>query len=420
MNDVVMGNERQASAPVSPAERVWAIDALRGLALFGVLAINLDTEFRVTFFEQFLGSPPPPPLDRIAAAFLSFAFEFKAISLFSLLFGVGLAIQHERLAHNPRRPVLLTRRLLALLGFGLVHLFLIWNGDILTEYAIAGLIALPFLLFMPARALLAASAMLLLFYTAVPWMPLPFAFPDAAWLTSHVAEARHVYDTGSFLQVLQFRVAEVPDIAKFLAYVFPRTLALILFGVWLWRSGAIRRLSEHRAALVAAGAALIGLGLLLTAQDKHYLVLLDVGPFAPFWRHFSWAVMGDCAPLLVAFGYAALVLAASGSARARRFLQFAVPVGRMAFSNYIAQSIVLGFLFYGYGFGLMGRIGAAGGLAIAVAIYAAQAVFSRWWLERYRFGPLEWLWRTLMYGERQQWRRETRAPAVPAAVTSLP
>ena len=106
------------------------IDSLRGLALFGVLAINLHTEFRVGLFEQFLAPPAFGGADRAAATFLSFAFEFKAISLFSMLFGIGLAIQHERLANNARRAVLLGRRLLALLLFGVIHLFLVWNGDI--------------------------------------------------------------------------------------------------------------------------------------------------------------------------------------------------------------------------------------------------------------------------------------------------
>lgn len=403
--------ELRASVPVSAAERVWAIDAMRGLALFGVLAINLDTLFRVTFFEGFLAPPTASPVDRTAEAILSFAFEFKAISLFSLLFGIGLAIQHGRLVDNPHRPILLLRRLSALLGFGLVHLFLIWNGDILTEYALAGLVALPLLLFAPRSALLAAAILLLVLFIAIPWI-VPFAFPElsTAWLADHVAEARHVYGTGSFREILRFRIAEVPTIGRFLIYIFPRTLALILFGAWLWRSDAIRRLGQHRSALLTAGILLIGVGLLLTAQDKGYLVLLQVGPFASFWEHFTWATMGDLAPLLVALGYAALVLGGSGSVAVRRMLQFSVPVGRMAFSNYISQSIVLGLLFYGYGFGLLGRVGTAAGFAIAIALYVVQAVLSAWWLNRFRFGPLEWLWRSLMYGERQPWlRRPSRA-----------
>ena len=147
--------------PTSPSERIDAIDVLRGIALFGVMAINVTTEFRVSIFEQFLSHKhPASPLDRIVETVLTLAVDLKAFALFSLLFGIGLAIQFERLAASPRRTLLLVRRLSVLLAFGLIHFCLIWNGDILTEYALAGLLVLP-LLFGP-RWLLAVSAAALL------------------------------------------------------------------------------------------------------------------------------------------------------------------------------------------------------------------------------------------------------------------
>ena len=120
---MLLAPEPPKSAPVAPRERIDAIDALRGFALFGVLAINLDTEFRVTLYEQFFPEKAAGMLDRLAQIVLSLGFEFKAITLFSVLFGVGLAIQFERLAANPHRTTLLIRRLVVLLGFGLIHLF---------------------------------------------------------------------------------------------------------------------------------------------------------------------------------------------------------------------------------------------------------------------------------------------------------
>ena len=391
--------------PVPAAERIWAIDALRGLALLGVLAINLHTEFRVSLFEQFLAPPRASGLDGMAATFLSFAFEFKAISLFSILFGVGLAIQHERLARSPRRLPLLFRRLLALLAFGLIHLFLIWNGDILTEYALAGLIVLPFL-FAPVSASLTGAAFFLLLYFSLSMLQLPI-LPDPSSMGAHVIVARHIYGTGGFIEVLRFRVAEVPQIAKLLAYIFPRTLALILLGAWLWRSGAVRELAERKAELLAAGTLLLAGGFILTAQSKGYVTLVHVGPASGAALKFIINALNEVAPVLVALGYAALVLLGSGFPRCRAALQWAVPVGRTAFSNYILQSVVLGWIFYGYGLGLMGHVGAAAGIIISFVIFAVQAWLSAAWLRTHRFGPLEWLWRTLMYGERQPWIRRS-------------
>ena len=404
-----------ASDPVAPKERVWAIDALRGLALFGVLAINLDTEFRATVFEQFLAPPPAPAFDRAAAAFLSFAFEFKAISLFSMLFGIGLAIQHDRFRRRPQGTKLLVRRLLALLAFGLIHLFLIWNGDILTEYALAGFVILP-LLFAPAWALLPAAAALMLVYAGMGWIPLPYPFPDAAWLAQHVREARHVYSSGSFFDILRLRIAEVPQIAKLHVYIFPRTLALMLFGVWLWRSDAIGRMRARAGTTLAAGIVLVGAGLVLTAQEKGYFTLFPLAPSSPLALQFAHALLTGLAPVTTALGYAALVFAASASRKARSTLQWAVPAGRTAFSNYIGQSLILGLLFYGYGLKLMGHADAATGIGMAIALYAAQAGFSAVWLRSHRFGPLEWLWRSLTYGRRQPWLRERQsAPCTQSA-----
>jgi len=399
----------EKSAPVRPRERVAAIDILRGFALFGVLAINLDTEFRVTLFEQFFAAPNGG-LDFAAAALLSLAFEFKAITLFSILFGAGLAIQFDRLA-SYNRTTLVVRRLLVLLAFGLVHMLLIWNGDILTEYAIAALLILPFL-HAPQRVVLAGAAASFALYLAMSRLPLPFSFPNAAWMTQHIAQAREAYGHGSFYDAMVFRITEVPQIAKLHAYIFPRTMALMLFGLWIWRTGLLRNLQKYSRELPICGAVLVLAGGLLT---------LEAHGFSAFTNSlFSERLVEAVSPIALALGYAALILSASISQRLLPAIAWMAPIGRMAFTNYIAQSVVLTLLFYGFGFGLTGSVGVAGGLAIAVFIYGIQAWASNWWLRHYRFGPLEWLWRSLMYGERQQWRREAEAPSAVATVVPLP
>jgi uncharacterized protein len=363
-----------APVPLAPQDRVAAIDVLRGLALFGVMAINLVFAFRVSIFEQFLSpSGTTSPLDSAVTIFLDRAIELKAFALFSLLFGVGLAIQWDRLAER-RRTVLLLRRLMAWLAIGLLHLLFIWNGDILTEYALAGVVTLPFL-FAPRWFLAISGLLFLALYVMLP--PL-VPLPDTRWMADHVVAARHAYGTGSFAEVLLFGIDELPAIAPLHAAVFPRTVALFLWGAFVWRTGVLRNPRENRGLFFGASAA--GFALTFIAPDR------------------------ALANVTLAFAYGALVIGLMTTAWGPRALAWAAPLGRMAFTNYLMQSLIFGWVFYGYGLGLFGRVGAAPALVFGIAVYAAQAIFSRWWLKRYKFGPVEWLWRTLMYGALQPMR----------------
>jgi uncharacterized protein len=393
--------------PIQPAQRIEPIDVLRGLALFGVLLINLVMEFRVSIFEQFLpGHGAKDPLDHALQTFLTLAVELKAFALFSLLFGIGLAIQFDRLAANAQRTRLLIRRLFVLLAIGIVHLFLIWNGDILTHYAFAGFIVLP-LLFGPSWLLPAAGLCFLSLYFVLPQAsPLP-AVPPVQWILQHVDEARRVYASGGFLEILQFRIREVPAIVPLHMFIFPRTLAMFCFGAALWRSGLLM-LSAPSTTLLRTGAVgLIPAGAMLTlaAAQPDWLGIKSAGS-----SQFAIESLGS---VTLAFGYGAAILAAANQQTGRRLLAWAAPVGRMAFTCYLTQSVLMGFIFYGYGLGLFGRMGVAPALLLAIAIYAVQVAISQWWLRVFYYGPVEWLWRRVMYGLPQPMRRRSDASARP-------
>jgi uncharacterized protein len=301
----------------------------------------------------------------------------KAFALFSLLFGVGLAIQFDRLPAK-RRAVLLLRRLLALLAIGLIHLTLIWNGDILTEYALAGLVVLPFL-FGPRWLLGSAGLLFLGLYLTIHLNRL-LPLLDTIWLDGHILQARRVYGTGGFSEVLSFRIGELRAIALLHIWMFPRTLALFLLGAFIWRTGILQRAPANRELLF--GAALTALALSIDAGRP-------------------------LATVTLAFAYGAFIIGVVGTEFGARLLGWAAPLGRMAFTNYLAQSLIFGWAFYGYGLGWFGQLEASTALAFGVAVYGAQVIFSRWWLQRYNFGPVEWLWRTLMYGQSQPMKFST-------------
>src|SRR5438552_966370 len=376
MDDMSEPNEHLTRAPLStplvPANRLVELDILRGLALFGVMAINLVFEFRVSIFEQFLPlNEIASPLDRAVEAFLDRAITLKAFALFSLLFGAGLAIQFERLPVK-RRVVLLLRRLVVLLAIGLLHMTLIWNGDILTEYALAGLLALPFL-FGPTW-LLATSGLLFLGLYLTPYLSQLVPLPDTSSMAHHVLDARSVYATGSFSEVLSFRLGELRAIAPLHVWIFPRTIALFLLGAFIWRTGVVQRASDNRWILFGVALAAV-------------IVTIGAGR--------------ELATVTLAFAYGASIIGLASTQPGSKLLGWAAPLGRMAFTNYLVQSLIFSWMFYGYGFGLFGQVGASAALAFGVVVYVMQVFFSRWWLLRYSFGPVEWLWRTLMYGRAQ-------------------
>ena len=398
------------SRPVPPDRRISSIDVLRAIALFGVLAVNLINEFRVSIFQQFL------PLiaggswwDHAVETAVSVGLELKAFALFSILFGVGLAIQFERLAGNPTRGKLLVRRLLVLLGFGLVHLCLVWNGDILTEYALVGLLALP-ALYVSNRPVAIAGLVALVIYAALPlWLP-PTFFPGDAWLRQHVAEATLAYSQGSWSEVVRYNLREIPDLRPLHLLVALRTFGLFLLGMAVWRTGLLRQPERYRPLI--SGAAVLGLVLGFGMS-----VLDPPGPSSPFhaWGSIV-SMMTTIAPVVLAIGYGASIVAFFAFTRASRVLRVFAPLGRMAFTNYLAQSLIFGWIFFGYGLGLFGRMSASHAIVIGMAVYLVQIAWSHWWLRRFRFGPMEWLWRTLMYGTRQSWRisRPTTSESAPS------
>lgn len=386
----------ETDRPIAPSDRIAAIDILRGIALFGVMAINVVTAFRVSIFEQFLPARMNEPwLDRVLRSILIVGIDLKAFALFSLLFGLGLAIQYDHLSASSRRMTLLIRRLAFLLLIGSFHLVLIWNGDILVEYAIAGFIVLAFL---PGsvRLVTIAGICLLALFIAAPFLPPLASLPSPNWMTHHIAEAAHIYGSGRYTEILVFRIRELAAIAPLHVFIFPRTMALMLIGAVAWRCGLFLRGSRASSYLpfVAIVGILVG-GSLTAALAAESLRL--------GWKaNLSLDRLGVA---LLACGYGACIIWVSEKPCRQWFLTWAAPVGRMAFTNYLTQSLMFGWIFYGYGLGQFAKLGVAAALVIGIVVYVLQVAFSTFWLQRYHYGPVEWLWRSAMYGTWQPFRR---------------
>ncbi len=385
----------QTPAAVDPNDRIMSIDILRGVALFGVLMVNLLTWFRASGFSQFLPSHPTgSSFDRLLDTFVSYALEMKAFSLFSLLFGVGLAIQFDRLSNRGRPLYWLRRRLVVLLGFGLCHLVLIWNGDILTEYALAGLLVLR-ALHRDEDTLLLYALLVFAFYLVMPLWYGTLYWPRPHIFAQDIIEANRVYPHGNYLQVLRFNIHELKLMVSLHVGVFPRTIALMLLGAWIWRSEVLQHLRTHRTNLVVFGLLAIATGVGVTAAESGNI----------FSGHGAFGdVVSRLGAPIQALGYAALIAVAVGQPFLGKLLRVFAPMGRMAFTNYIVQSLVFCWVFYGYGLGQFGQTSMTAAFLLGSAVYIAQIIGSILWFRWFRFGPLEWLWRSLTYGQRQSMR----------------
>ena len=343
--------------PVEAKERYAVLDLVRGVALLGVLLVNLLYFFRVSLFTHML-DPETGAIDR----FIATAIEFKAFDLFALSFGVSAAVQAERVTkRGGNAAAFLSRRFLILLAFGALHITLVSNVDILCLFAICGFALIP-LLRLRWEWLLPIAVVAILLQRFLPGLP----FPPAAAVRAHAAEATRVYSQASYAEMVVFRWHETLTlILPLLAAVAIQAYALMLAGMAVWRAGIIRDRDRHRRSLWIACAVALA----------------------------AWAVSRENIPLAIAYGAALLAYPQSG----RWSAPFAA-AGRMAFTNYLTQSLIFALVFNG--FGLFGRIGTAPAAAFGLAFYAAQLACSAWWLKRHRFGPFEWLWRSLTYGRR--------------------
>lgn len=406
-------NDATVLTPVQGSERIDALDVLRGFALLGILLMNIEAMVGPLNGALTGIDPALTGADRWADALIYFFVQGKFYPLFSLLFGMGFAVMMQRAAEAGRPFVrIYLRRVLALLAIGLAHALLVWSGDILTTYALVALLLLLFFRDTPTSRLPKWGIAFLLL--PIVLMLLSGLLVDAAGLApkgagemaaaraevaaemaSTLESQRQAQGVGSYAQAVAQRGRDLAMMMTYLVFWGGQLLGLFLLGAWFVRSGAIARPHEHPAlyarlrwVALPAGMALMGASILLTPTvEMGILGLRDSAAM-------GLAMAGG---VLMCLGYLAWILRGLQSGPLVGALTALAPAGRMALTNYLAQSLICTFIFSGYGLGYFEQLPRAWQVPFVLGFYSVQVMVSHWWLGRFRFGPMEWLWRAVTY-----------------------
>lgn len=365
--------DRQPSAqPVTPTERILALDVLRGFAMFGVL---------IAYCMWSLGTAPEETFSRIDSAlaqFTGFAIDGKFYTILAFLFGLGFALQLDRAKDDASAVRVYVRRLAALAAIGLAHALLLRNGDILLPYAITGFLMIPLRKASDGVVLAVAFVMLLVPEAArglwqASGVPLPQRpqLEGASYLAENVAWVRYWYATALFN--------------------WPVNLTLFLFGLYAGRRGLLAALARDRPRL----AVILGAGLIAGTMLYWLRLPLLAEPASMVQRTLAGLLFTfHCWGLSSAYVAALLMLLQT---RAAATLLPLAAVGRLALTNYLLQAALLVPLCLALG--LFDRLTPTISYLLAFALFGfVQVPFSLLWLRRYRFGPAEWVWRLIAYG----------------------
>jgi len=470
--DSILSDKNQPSlVPVAESSRIDVMDILRGFALVGIVFMNIEffnrsgTDLR-TFDASLTG------LDHAIGWLIRAFIEGKFYKIFSLLFGMGFAVMLLR-AREAGRPfgAWFLRRMLVLFAIGTAHNYLLWDGDILHDYAFAGIVFLGWIYLFQLPWLKRFNTPTAFLKIGLVWLFLPFlvlavngvklgtqttvddmrdtwqyeleiaaaieerlAGPVKAetdsvsgatssqeytnnqelteaeqkeqdieyWVTEErrwlqLAETETGIMSGdSYIDAVRYRAANFKkDARKTVFFTAVLLMPIFLIGYWFVASGVLRNHREHRT--VYASMTIIGLGFGTLASVAGLLMIQhpidrisDMLSIIAFW-------LFNLGQALLATGYFGAIVLLVSRPIAHRVLGTLAPFGRMALTNYIMQTVILIGIFHGYAGGMYGKVSRSEQMLVVIAIVVIQALFSAWWLKRFRFGPLEWLWRSATY-----------------------
>ncbi len=389
--------------PVQPAERINEIDIIRGLALFGILMVNMSYFKAPLYFERF-PSEFPAGIEQLSAWFIQLLFTGKFYAIFSFLFGLGFYIFMERTLEKGYKLVpIYKRRLFALLCFGLLHLVLFWSGDILFTYALGGFGLLIFRKMSIDSiqkwivGLFTASVLLNCIVYFLKGMSEFLVGEDyQAMLAEMMDIAITAYTKYGFFELIAFRAEnEIPNVLLSALIGVFLVLPYFLCGLYAGKKEIFKDLRGNIAQLkrICKWGFLFGSLFLLLFS----LIETGIWPTHIMIRYGLLSGFNYVASIFLFPAYIATVLLALQANFWQRLLAPLASAGRMALTNYLSQTLICVLLFYGYGFGLYSKVSIAEGIILTVVIFMFQIGFSNLWLRKFNYGPLEWLWRLLTY-----------------------
>lgn len=399
------------SSPISTSNRLVNIDIIRGVALLGILIMNIQA-FSMIFAAY---SNPTAYGDLTGVNYYVYYFSHlladqKFMSIFSLLFGVGIVLMAdniERKGQSPRKIHFTRMFILAL--FGLAHAYLLWFGDILFAYAIAGMIIYgarnksPRFLFILAFCLISVCSLIMWAASfSLPYMQpheiqemQMFWAPDAETVQKDLSA-----NLSSWIGQTDIRNKMAATMQGNIVFYMFRIIGLMAIGMALYKMDFFGERFSKKALMSTGVIALIsGLALIAYGNQLNFAAGWPLESMLSGIQYNYWGSM------IVAYSYLAFLIVFCRTNAFGKVKSVLANVGRMALTNYLMQSFICGFIFYGWGLGFYGSAERFEQLVVVLGVWAFQLSLSTFWMNRFKFGPFEWVWRSLTYRQLQPLKR---------------
>ncbi|WP_227994814.1 DUF418 domain-containing protein [Oceanobacillus sp. CFH 90083] len=383
--------------PYQGSKRLEWIDVARGFAILGIFMVNIGAFSSPYFLYGGAEEAWTSTIDQFSLIFIDIFFQASFYTLFSILFGFGIQIQKDSLDKKDISPYgFFGRRLGVLIVFGVIHAFAVWSGDILFTYGTMGFLLLLFLY--SGDKVLAGWAIGLLGFSTLALTSLQYVardFIDVSY-TSEIEQALQSYRSSDFSVILTQNYQDWQlsnGILGFLLFPFI-FLPLFLFGMYLARKRWFHDPFTYRAVLKK-----------MWVISLVVFVLFKIGPYTfgnPLWFALVQDNIGGTASAVF---YLTSMTLLWQKRSFRKILHILTPIGKMALTNYLLQSIICFWLFYGVGLGLYGEIRPILQIGLVILIFCLQITGSMIWLHNFQFGPVEWLWRSVTYKKIQPMKR---------------